>query len=242
MVKFFEPTPTFGTKNKRLAPSKQEESPYYWWWAYLKRNKDYLATCEKGGKGKYSKLYADFGDVRDDEFRLWWRAKGVELFAEQMSVYKFKEIDGKDEVPNQWSKDDFIFLQVPLNYDKKSLKKYFNQPLTDRHQRGRGRPTQKTRSTSAKYPLNGTYTIANLRLCLQVYERYLETRSGPSKLKLWELGVEMRLLPKDSMPDPKDDYADRLVKRNRLAATVGRYINQAKSRIEKVALGKFPVA
>ena len=242
MVKFFEPTPTFGTKNKRLAPSKQEESPYYWWWAYLKRNKDYLATCEKGGKGKYSKLYADFGDVRDDEFRLWWRAKGVELFAEQMSVYKFKEIDGKDEVPNQWSKDDFIFLQVPLNYDKKSLKKYFNQLLMDRHQRGRGRPTQKTRSTSAKYPLNGTYTIANLRLCLQVYERYLETRSGPSKLKLWELGVEMRLLPKDSMPDPKDDYADRLVKRNRLAATVGRYINQAKSRIEKVALGKFPVA
>ena len=242
MVKFFEPTPTFGTKHKRLAPSKQEESPYYWWWAYLKRNKDYLATCEKGGKGKYSKLYADFGDVRDDEFRLWWRAKGVELFAEQMSVYKFKEIDGKDEVPNQWSKDDFIFLQVPLTYDKKSLKKYFNQLLMDRHQRGRGRPTQKTRSTSAKYPLNGTYTIANLRLCLQVYERYLETRSGPSKLKLWELAVEMRLLPKDSMPDPKDDYADRLVKRNRLAATVGRYINQAKSRIEKVALGKFPVA
>jgi hypothetical protein len=242
MVKFFEPTPTFGTKHKRLAPSKQEESPYYWWWAYLKRNKDYLATCEKGGKGKYSKLYADFGDVRDDEFRLWWRAKGVELFAEQMSVYKFKEIDGKDEVPNQWSKDDFIFLQVPLTYDKKSLKKYFNQLLMDRHQRGRGRPTQKTRSTSAKYPLNGTYTIANLRLCLQVYERYLETRSGPSKLKLWELAVEMRLLPKDSMPDPKDDYADRLVKRNRLAATVGRYIKQAKSRIEKVALGKFPVA
>jgi hypothetical protein len=44
------------------------------------------------------------------------------------------------------------------------------------------------------------------------------------------------------MPNPKDDYADRLVKRNRLAATVGRYINQAKSRIEKVALGIFPVA
>ena len=242
MVKFFEPYPTFGTKNNRQPLSRQEQSPYYWWWAYLRRNNDYLATCEKGGKGKYSKLYADFGDVRDDEFRLWWRAKGVELFAEQMSVYKFKEIDGKDEVPNQWSKDDFIFLQVPLNYDKKSLKKYFNQLLMDRHQRGRGRPTQKTRSTSAKYPLNGTYTIANLRLCLQVYERYLETRSGPSKLKLWELGVEMRLLPKDSMPDPKDDYADRLVKRNRLAATVGRYINQAKSRIEKVALGKFPVA
>ncbi len=242
MVKFFEPTPTFGTKHKRLAPSKQEESPYYWWWAYLRRNKDYLATCEKGGKGKYTKLYADFGDVRDDEFRVWWRAKGVELFAEQMSIYKFKEIDGKDEVPDQWSKDDFIFLQVPLTYDKKSLKKYFNELLMDRHKRGRGRPTQKTRATSAKYPLNGTYTIPNLRLCLQVYDRYMETRSGPNKLKHWELGVEMRLLPKGSMPNPKDDSVDRLIKRNRLQATVGRYIKQAKARINNAAIGQFPVA
>ena len=242
MVKFFEPTPSFGTKHKRLAPSKQEESPYYWWWAYLKRNQDYLETCEKDGKGKCAKLYEDFGDVRGDEFRIWWRAKGVELFAEQMSIYTFKEIDSKDEVPEQWSKDDFIFLQVPLSYDKKSIKKYFNKLLMDRHQRGRGRPTQKTRATSAKYPLNGTYTIANLRLCLQVYERYLETRSGPSKLKLWELAVEMRLLPQKSMPNPKDDYADRLVKRNRLAATVGRYVKQAKTRIDKAASGQFPVA
>ena len=176
MVKFFEPYPTFGTKNKRLAPSKQEESPYYWWWAYLKRNKDYLATCEKGGKGKYSKLYTDFGDVRNDEFRLWWRAKGVELFAEQMSIYKFKEIDGKDEVPDQWSKDDFIFLQVPLTYDKKSLKKYFNELLMERHGRKKGRPSKTVSKTTARYPLNGTYTIANLRLCLQVYDRYMETR------------------------------------------------------------------
>lgn len=242
MVKFFEPTPTFGTKHKRLAPSKQEESPYYWWWAYLRRNKDYLATCEKGGKGKCAKLYADFGDVRGDEFRVWWRAKGVELFAEQISIYKFKEIDGKDEVPDQWSKDEFIFLQVPLTYDKKSLKKYFNELLMDRHKRGRGRPTQKTRATSAKYPLNGTYTIANLRLCLQIYDRYMETRSGPNKLKHWELGVEMRLLPKDSMPNPKDDSVDRLIKRNRLQATVGRYIKQAKARIDNAVIGQFPVA
>jgi hypothetical protein len=242
MVKFFEPTPTFGTKHKRLEPSKQQLSPYYWWWAYLRCNKDYLACCEKGGKGKFAKLYADFGDVRGDDFRLWWRAKGVELFAEQISIYKFKEIDSKDEVPERWRKDDFIFLQVPLTYDKKSLKKYFNQLLMDRHQRGRGRPTQKTRASSAKYPLNGTYTIANLRLCLQVYERYLETRSGSNKLKLWELAVEMRLLPEKSMPNPKDDYADRLVKRNRLQATVGRYIKQAKTRIDKAAIGQFPVA
>ena len=242
MVKFFEPYPTFGTKNNRQPLSRQEQSPYYWWWAYLRRNKDYLATCEKGGKGKFAKLYVDFGDVRDDEFRVWWRAKGVELFAEQISIYKFKEIDTKDEVPDQWSKDDFIFLQVPLTYDKKSLKKYFNLLIMDRHGRKKGRPSKAASKTTAKYPLNGTYTIANLRLCLQVYDRYMETRTGSSKLKLWEIGAEMALLEKDSMPSPNDDHYERLVKRNRLAATVGRYIKQAKARIDNVALGKFPLA
>jgi len=241
MVKFFEPYPTFGTKNNRLAPSKREESPYYWWWAYLKRNKDYLATCENDGKGKYAKLYADFGDIRGDEFRLWWRVKGVELFAQQMSIYTFKELTNKDEVPNEWNKEEFMYLQVPLVYDKKSLKKYFNELLTERG-RKKGRPSQASRQNTAKYPLNGTYTIPNLRLCLQVYDRYMETRSGANKLKLWEIGAEMGLLDKDSMPNPKYDYADRLVKRNRLAATVGRYIKQAKSRIENAALGNFPVS
>lgn len=241
MVKFFEPYPTFGTKNNRQPLSRQEQSPYYWWWAYLRRNKDYLACCEKGGKGKFAKLYADFSDVRGNEFRLWWRDKGVALFAEQMSIYKFKELDSKAEVPDEWSKDDFIFLQVPLTYDKKSLKKYFNQLLMERHGRKKGRPTKLNRKSTAKYPLNGTYTIANLRLCLQVYDRYLETRSGTNKLKLWEIGAEMGLLDKESMPSPKDDHYDRLIKRNRLAATAGRYIKQAKTRIDKAALGQFPV-
>ena len=52
----------------------------------------------------------------------------------------------------------------------------------------------------------------------------------------------MGLLDKDSMPNPKDDNADRLVKRNRLAATVGRYIKQAKTRIDNSSTGQFPVA
>lgn len=241
MVKFFGAHPTFGTKNKREPISRQEQSPYYWWWAYLRRNTEYLKCCENEGKGKFAKVYADFGDVRDDQFRLWWRAKGVELFAEQMSPYKFKELHSKDEVPDHWNQEEFIYLQVPLTYDKKSLKKYFHQLLMKRHGRQRGRPTKANRKSTAKYTLNGTYTIANLRLCLQVYDRYMQTRSGSTKLKLWELGAEMALLDKESLPSPNDDHADRLVKRNRLAATVSRYIKQARKRIEYAAEGQFPV-
>jgi len=64
MVKFFAKYPTFGTKHNRKTASYQQMSPYYWWWEYLRRNKDYLKCCENEGKGKFSELYKDFGDVR----------------------------------------------------------------------------------------------------------------------------------------------------------------------------------
>lgn len=242
MVKFFEPYPTFGTKNKRLPLSRQELSPYYWWWYYLRRNQDYIKCCDNEGSGKLSKLYADFGDVRDKEFRVWWRIRGVDLFAEQIKTYKFCEINSKDQIPEQWDETQVLYLQIPLNYDKRSLKKYFNQLLMTRHTRKRGRSSNKNKQITAKYKLNSTYTIANLRLSIQVYDRYMENKHSDKKLKLWELGVEMGLLDKDSMPSPQDDKNDRLVKRNRLGATVGRYVNQAKTRIKNVALGEFPRA
>ena len=60
-------------------------SPYYWWWAYLRRSEAYLKCCEQGGKGKLAKIYADFGDVREDNFKKWWTSKdqGAKLFGEQ---------------------------------------------------------------------------------------------------------------------------------------------------------------
>jgi hypothetical protein len=92
MTSFLAPYPTFGTKNKRLPPSQYERSPYYWWFEYLRRNADYIKCCEANGKTKLSKLYEDFGDVRDIEFRVWWtkEQKGTQLFGEKKFGIKFE--------------------------------------------------------------------------------------------------------------------------------------------------------
>ena len=84
-VYFLAPHPLFGRKTAPLPLKEQEQSPYYWWWAYLRRSEAYIKCCEKGGKGPLSKLYADFGDVREDDFRKWWTTgdHGAQLFAEQ---------------------------------------------------------------------------------------------------------------------------------------------------------------
>ena len=81
-------SPRFGTKNKPAPKSAWQNTVYYWWWAYLKRNADYIACCESAGKGKLASLYADFGDVRGEDFKAWWTFKvdgedrGAYLFAE----------------------------------------------------------------------------------------------------------------------------------------------------------------
>jgi hypothetical protein len=40
-----------------------------------KRNADYIACCDSGGKGKLASLYLDFGDVRGEDFKAWWTFK-----------------------------------------------------------------------------------------------------------------------------------------------------------------------
>jgi hypothetical protein len=214
-------------------------SPYYWWWEYLRRNKDYLECCQNKGKGKLSELYKDFGDIRGESFREWWRVKAVSLFAEKQSDIRVGEIQSKDEIPNEWNKEDLMILKISLGMDKKSIKKIFNQILKERHSTERGRPVKKFGKSTAKYPINQNYTIDNLRIGLEVYDLYKSTREGDKKLKLWEIGVAKRLLA-DSMPEPKDTNGEKLIKRNRMAATVGRYIKQAEGRVENVGKGVFP--
>lgn len=88
-------------------------SVYYWWWQYLKRNQEYIQTCNDGGRGPCSALYSDFGDVRGDHFATWWRAKGKYLFAEPDKKYEFKRVT--EPLPEAaYSDNSVMIVQVPL--------------------------------------------------------------------------------------------------------------------------------
>lgn len=60
-------------------------SVYYFWWCFLKEHEGYRKCCENDGKGPYADLYRDFGDVRGNNFRSWWKNTGSQLFAEHPS-------------------------------------------------------------------------------------------------------------------------------------------------------------
>jgi hypothetical protein len=245
---FSAPTPRFGRVNSRLPIGYQQRSPYYWYWQYLRRNVEYIACCERGGKGKLAKLYSDFGDIREDNFYKWWTQndRGVALFAEQPLTVKFGELADANEWQPHWDSETVLVVAVPLTMSKRSLKGAFSKLLDSRHTGNKtGRPSlAKLKEVStAKYKLERNYTIANLQTALAVYDLWTENqnKSETEKLTLWQIGKALNI-NRAAVKDAESEHtADRLVGRNVLGATVSRYVKQAKAMIENSAKGKFPL-
>lgn len=245
---FRAPTPRFGRLNNRLSVGHQQRSPYYWWWQYLRRNGDYVACCEKGGKGQLAALYADFGDVRNDNFHAWWTGseRGPQLFAEQPLTVKFGELASPDEWQPHWDNDAVLVVAVPLTISKRALKGAFAN-LLDRRHKGKksGRPSMAALKdvSTAHYRLEHNYTISGLLTALAVYDMWIESQTRPKaeRLTLWEIGKALNINKSAIKDAESSSTADRLVGRNVLGATVSRYVKQAKAMIANTAAGKFPL-
>ena len=246
---FLAPTPSFGRANSRLPISHQQRSPYYWWWQYLRRNPAYTSCCENAGEGKLRQLYADFGDVRADDFREWWTRddRGAKLFAESPLTIKFGELEAVDDWQPHWSRSDVLVVAVPLTMSKRALRGSFAKLLDNRHKGTKsGRPSMaKAKEVStARYKLERNYTISGLMTALAVYDLWLanQQKSKGEQITLWEIGKVLNI-NKPAIRDAESPLtADRLAGRNVLGATVSRYVRQAKTIIDNTSLGKFPLA
>lgn len=244
-VRFLADAPNFGTKNKPAKISLQTRSPYYWWWVYLRRNEDYLKCCENGGKGKYAKLYKDFGDVREDNFKKWWKEKGVDLFSEKHvsegGDMVLMELTDKSQWSEAWTSDKVLVVAMPLTSSKRYLQSRFNALLKRRHKTKRGRQYKTFDESSAKYPLAKNYTIRNLETTLAVYDEYLKHKGQIPKVPYWKIGQSMHLV-QTAMTTDNMSMNERQVYRNVMGASVKRYITNAEKMIANAALGKFPLS
>ncbi len=242
---FLAPYPTFGTAKNRKSHAYQKRSPYYWWWEYLRRNQDYLDCCANDGKGRLADLYKDFGDVRDNEFRVWWQEdrRGSRLFGEQQLEVKFHEMDSAADWQAGWTKDKVMVVAFPLAVGKRRLMGEIRKLLDKRHTGKQGRPALAKVESTARYKLSRNYTTANLETALNVYDKWVENNAKPKaeQIKQWEIGVELKL----NKLAIKDAYSglkqDRAVGRNLLGALVKRYLTQAQKTIKSLEQGVFPV-
>lgn len=234
--------PLFGRVNNRLPISYQQRSPYYWWWAFLRRNEEYLACCANGGEGRLKGLYADFGDVSNDNFHAWWKGerRGSVLFAEKPLPLNLKELKDSSEWNTDWTGDAVMVVAVPLSLSKRHLQSKFAQLLKVRHGGKRGRKTGSEGYVStAKYRLHRAVSVETLRIQLAVYDAVIAKRQGLSDKKLWEIGQEMRLV-RSAMPAKGDHPHDTENKRKAMASAVSRHFKAAERIIANVVKGEFP--
>ncbi len=245
-VHFLAPHPLFGRVNNRLPETQQKRSPYYWWWAYLRRSEAYVQCCAEGGSGRLASLYAEFGDVREDNFHKWWTTgqRGVHLFAERKLEAPFGELTSLDQWNPAWKKKDVMIVAVPLRESNRRLKGKFAKLLDSRLQRKRGRPELAKVTQTSRYPLARNYTVQNLERTLEAYDLWLANQALPKSERktLWEIGVEMRFNREASRQAMSKTSAERLLGRNMLGAHVKRYVSQAQEIIKNVENGVFPVS
>lgn len=242
-VRFLAPHPQIGTKNKPASLLLQERSPYYWWWAYLRRNADYLACCEAGGTGDLAALYADFGDVREDDFRSWWggsEQRGAKLFGEKRIEFRLQQLAEKSDWPEGVGSSTAV-IAVNLSINRRKLQKYFAVWLATVHTAKLGRRALGKEISTAKYPLYRNYSQHNLRVMLETYDAWVANESLPKaeRKPMWQVGESIKLVP-TAMSKPNDDNYDNANKRNVMTVAVSRYVKQAKAIIANTAKGQFP--
>jgi hypothetical protein len=216
---------------------KGDNSVYYYWWEFLRRNADYLACCESGGRGPLATLFEDFGDVRGESFKDWWQegGRGVRLFAEPV-VDRSVEVLGSDsQVPPI---DEVLTVAFPLNLPKRYLQSRFKD-LLKRHHTGR-RGVLKARESRAKYQIKGQPNISALKKTLQVWDALQDSQKGTGRrLPHWMIAKKLKLVPDERLPTPTDPPHEAELKRAVMSATVGRYRKRAQELLKRTVQGRF---
>jgi hypothetical protein len=235
--------PLIGTNNKPTTLNLLYRSPYYWWWEYLRRNADYLGCCNEGGAGELALLYADFGDVRSDSFREWWGApqhRGEYLFAEQPIDFSVVKVD-EEECGLLHATPNVMLVAVNMERGRRFLQKRFATLLQREHQGKRGRISLGNTVSSARYPLHRNFSVHNLKEMLRTYDAVTanETLPKSQRLKLWQIGESLSLVP-TAMPKKWDSAYETRHKHNTMTMTVSRYTKNARAIIRNTAFGQFP--
>jgi hypothetical protein len=225
--------PTFGTDKNPKSPVAWRQSVYYWWWEYLRRNDGYKRTCQQGGRGRYAKLYGDFGDVHATDFKTWWKGHGGDLFSEPLKEKQFALVEGHID-PDDFANPNLLFLQVPLNLPIRTLTQKFAAMIRNHHLGRRG--IRYARDSLAKFPVSGQPNVNSLMATLKVYD----CRVAHPEMKLWEVAMvldQFKSFKPSKNPEKKREGDD---EKNLMTATVSRYLRKADAMIWNVGLGNFP--
>jgi hypothetical protein len=160
--------PTFGrgVYNESKPPSSVTASPFYWWFKFLQLNDEY-ARAVQGKRTKVKReVVADFGDVRNVDFKTWWKSHS-HLFAEPISTYKMYIPKDVSEIA-PFDDAEVINLVVPLNWSNVGIKRRFAQ-IVDALVAKTPKGARAHKFSDAKYRLGRKWSPVGLKHAYDVY-------------------------------------------------------------------------
>jgi hypothetical protein len=223
-----------------------KKSPYYWWWQYLRNNPDYLETCAAGGRGELAELYADFGDVREEDFRRWWGEDGSNhgrLFEEQSHLQDARLVEGSWDFRDFMGPYPYVVVAVDLRFGLDAAKESIAKAENDRFEKeGRGRPPIEQRYSSARRKLTKDVSQKVYEKGLRIYQLLAPIKGAGRSLTIedcWQAGIEADLDP--ALCPRQGEHADDLqFKREAMSAAVRRYFKKAEAMVKVTSTGYFP--
>jgi len=211
-----------------------ECSVFYFWWAYLRENADYMKCCANNGAGPLADLYADFGDVRSDDFMHWWKSGARELFCEPPKG----EIEFYDQPPASHDSRNRILLSLPITGDLdltiKELRAKLRPVYAKERQRMRdaarakGDIVAKKQSASlARRPVHAKPVLTSLYSCLRV----MQIKKANPNMSAHDVAREAGFL---------EMIGGAELEPSRVNDRVKQYERKAGNLIANVAEGRFP--
>jgi hypothetical protein len=236
--------PRFRGKEPKFRPSSHlrhfidlAQSPYYWWYLFLREHDGYKRCCDNKGNGKYSKLYADFGDVHAEEFPDWWQSRGEHLFAEQVRMPCAVRLATKDDWLPSFDEYPTVVFAFDSTAGEAGIRRMFRDYMRSHLGKEVGRPPRTQRPTFARYPLSGIPKVLHLKTMYGVLQasKLIKGRS-----RNWRIAEGLSLKGVAKVVSASDQ--DRPILRKEMSDRVGGLLKEAKRLVELVGEGKFPAA
>lgn len=202
-----------------------------------------MVCCECGGSGPLSSLYADFGDVRSDDFRKWWTTgdHGAELFGEQPREIRQRRLLSKDEWDDSWTHDEAAVFVFPLGVGRRKIQSLFAKQLAKIHSGKRGRVSMRSAASTARYPLNRNFNVNSLKTGLVVYDTWASNEKLPKneRKSFWDMGQAIKLSP-SALPAQGDTKFELVNKKNVMTVAFSRHLKTTRQIIANTSFGRFP--
>ncbi len=242
---------SFKYANRAAHLSHARECVLRWWWEYLKLSKDYWLLCQTCSPGRpettdkrLARVFKFFGNIHEESFDKWWVTTGYLLFAEIDGPAEVRlHLPGRPLTPqNNWGS---LLVEIPLSLSKKTITERIHEILKEHEEQ---RPDSWLAASKAEFPVNPVrFRVPTLKTTHKIFCLHQNLIIRPRLIlgedyevpDIFQLGKLSEVCEGNTRLGQSSDVNAK--KKNRVRATIGRYITRANLLIQNVEIGVFPV-